>query len=242
METPHDLHQSRIDCLLERALPELANKGFVVARNVFGPREIELALNEYRKFCSSEYVSPAYGIFPDENGFPRVINRADNVSDVLFDLARSKNLMDLAESVIGGAVIPLHVEYFSKPPMSPAISPPHQDQRSYQEHFTDELAIGIWVALTGVDSDSATLEFCVPPCSVLLPHHPSSAIDFDFEVAERPAGQFVPVALRPGDAVIHHAFVVHRSTPNKTNRARVAVAFNYRTSEYRDSVRSTHDK
>lgn len=242
METPYDLHQPRIDSLLQRARPELADRGFVVARKVFGPREIELSLNEYRKFCSSEYISPACGIFPDENGFPRVINRADNVSDALFDLARSKNLMDLAESIVGGAVVPLHVEYFSKPPMSPAVSPPHQDQRSYQAHFTDELAIGIWIALTDVDSDSATLEFCVPPSSVLLPHRPSDAIDFDFEVASRPPGEFVSVALKSGDAVVHHAFVVHRSAPNKVNRARVAVAFNYRTSEYRDSMRSAGGK
>jgi ectoine hydroxylase-related dioxygenase (phytanoyl-CoA dioxygenase family) len=242
METPDNLYRSRIDNLLRRGQPGLAEKGFVVARRVFGPHDIEVALTEYRKFCSGAYRSTAYGIFRDERDFPRVINRADNVSDVLFDLARSKKLTNLAESIVGGAVVPLHVEYFSKPPLSSAISPPHQDQKSYQEHFADELAIGIWIALTDVDSHSGSLEFCVPPSTELLPHSLSKVVDFDFEVTDNPVGRFVPVELKSGDAVIHHAFVVHRSTPNGVNRPRVAIAFNYRTSEYRDITRAAGDK
>lgn len=238
MEATNNLHSSSIDALLQRAHPNLQQHGHVIIHDLLSANEVEQVRGEYQRFASGVICATNYGIFRDQSGFPLVINRVDNVSDLLFDLARSSKLINLVESVLGSPIVPLHAEFFCKPPHSSIVSPPHQDQVFYDQHFSDELAAAVWIALSEVDLNAAPLEYAFPPISYLLPHKKSSSGDFDYELATARGGSFAAVPLRAGDAVIHHAFVVHRSAPNRATRPRLAVAFNYRTSEIRRSARA----
>jgi hypothetical protein len=43
----------------------------------------------------------------------------------------------------------------------------------------------------------------------------------------------VPAVLEPGDAVIHHCMTIHRSEPNRSDRARLALVIVYRAKHCR---------
>ena len=190
-------------------------------------------LSEFERFRGGHYPPGSYGEFRSPDGYPLVLNKVDKVSDLLFDVARGPAIMGAAEKALGGPVVPLHAEFFAKPPDSDFVSPPHQDQIFYQSHFADELAVVVWIALTEVTLDAAPLQYYSPPNLELLPHATSGHGDFDYELETPPPGTPTSVALNAGDAVIHHAFVIHQAARNRSPDARIAIGFNYRTSEWR---------
>jgi ectoine hydroxylase-related dioxygenase (phytanoyl-CoA dioxygenase family) len=226
---PIDPPVTRIDQHLARADGEFRRNGFVVRSDVLSVQELTQVRSEFLRFASGAMGSKKFAMFRDATGAAVGINRADDASELLFQMGRSRKIIDLVESVLGSAVVPLHTEFFCKPGRSAAGTPPHQDQIYYNSAFTDELAVAVWIALTDLDLSAAPLEYAQPPATRLLPHKRSRGAGFDYELQSAPTGPYVAVPVSQGDAVVHHAFVVHRSRPNLTPHPRLAVAFNYRT-------------
>jgi ectoine hydroxylase-related dioxygenase (phytanoyl-CoA dioxygenase family) len=166
------------------------------------------------------------------------MNRIDKESDVLYDLARHPTMIGIASELLGKPAVSLHVEYFAKPPHSLRSTPPHQDHVFYLEHFDDEMALSFWLALDDVTAASGALEYATPCARELLPHIPSSAPDFDFELPDVDGLEFAVAVVPRGGCVLHHSYVIHRSGGNRTERPRRALVFNYRGSPYRAWMRA----
>ena len=182
-----------------------------------------------------------FGVVRDSNGYVTVMNNVDKHSDYLYDIARSPEWVEVAETLLGKPAQPLHVEYFAKPPGVVRPTPPHQDHEFYVDHFDDEMAITFWIALDDIIEQSGALHYRWPADLQLLPHVPSQAPDFDKELAPEliAADSGWRVAEVPrGGCVVHHSFVVHAAGSNRTQHARRAVAFNYRGSPWRAHLRT----
>lgn len=231
MEKADNLRSAYLASLLDDADTSIQTKGYTLVRNVLKQGDIARCLVEYERFVCGVYADGSFGIAKDDFDQPLVINRVDKVSDILFDLARRPDIKQLAERMVGGPVVPLHVEFFSKPAKTTHFSPPHQDQIFYQPHFDDEIAITVWIALSKITSESAPLQYFRCNKLELLDHKGADTLDFDFELEKSPTETPETIVMNVGDAAIHHAFTIHRSLPNISNSPRIAIAFNYRTSE-----------
>lgn len=209
-------------------LPGFLSPGALIALN----REAGRLLAE-----AEDRAAPTYAT--DRAGGVLVMNGLDARSEVLFDFARTGAFVDVAEFLLGKAVIPIHAEYFGKPARGAVPTPPHQDQVFYQDHFTDERAITFWCPLQDVVEGGGALEYLTPaaPYGVLLAHRESAAIGFGAELADASGLQFAPVAVSAGSCLVHHAYTVHRSGPMLVDRPRRVFAFNFRGSSYREHLR-----
>ena len=178
-----------------------------------------------------------YGVFRNARGSVLVANQLDRESDVLFDLARSPELLAFAADMLGMSAISLHVEFFDRPIDQPDATPPHQDQVFYREDVGCAFAVSFWIALDDLTEESGLVEYARPVPSVLLPHDRSPSVDFSYQLADPSGFSFRRVHVPRGGCIVHHSYVVHRSGTNQSGRPRWAVVFNYRGSPTREARR-----
>lgn len=225
-----------------QAFESFRTKGYTVKSAILDSNELETFSSELQRLGET-VDQPGSVHYGERDSFGNLIylNRLDVASDFFFDTARHPKFMGLAETLLGKAVVPLHVECFSKPPTSRYATPPHQDQVFYHAHFHDELAIALWIALDDVTPESGALQYvptAISECR-LLAHVGSASASFDMELVPEVAQAMTSYEVVPvprGGCAIHHSFVVHRAGPNVTSRDRRAVVFNYRGSPYRQSL------
>lgn len=175
-------------------------------------------------------------VYKDDYGHVIVINRIELADIFFYDLARETFLLELGRKLLGKPIIPLSVELFSKPPRSSLVTPPHQDQIFYEEHFNDEMAITFWIALDDMNENNGSLEYSVPKELELLPHKESESPGFSFELDPNCLDNlptFKKAIIPKGGCIVHHAYAVHKAKGNTTDSCRNALALTYRTSSYR---------
>lgn len=217
----------------------LLDDGYLVLPEFLDDDGVAVLIAEIDTLINEHDPGRGYLMLRDANGFPVAMNRMDRVSDLLFDLAREPALIDVASVLLDKPAISLHTEYFAKAATQGPAVPAHQDHAFYEAHFAEELAVSLWVALDEVTEDGSALEYATKSPFHLLPHRPSPAPDFDYELAD-PAGlEFRPVAVRRGGCIAFHSFAIHRVSPNRSGRPRRALVFNYRGSPYRQWLATT---
>jgi ectoine hydroxylase-related dioxygenase (phytanoyl-CoA dioxygenase family) len=166
--------------------------------------------------------------FFDDRGEVIVMSGLDHSSDVIFEISRHKDLVDVARCLLRSSAIPLHVEFFAKPPRTFHVTPAHQDVAFYENYRPNKI-VTLWIALSDVTKLSGALQFAsrLPKC--ILPHHKSSGA-FAYEVIDLPEVEFEPIELPCGGCIAHNSWAIHRSGPNETAYTRKAIAFCYRAS------------
>lgn len=221
------------------ARDKLWHDGWALLPGFLSPRALAALNSEADRLLSEAEEESARTYAMDRAGGVLVMNGLDARSEMLFDFARTGAFVEVAEYLLGKAVIPIHAEYFGKPARGAIPTPPHQDQVFYQDHFTDERAITFWCPLQDVAEGGGALAYLTPaaPYGVLLAHRESAAVDFGAELTDASGLQFVPVAVPAGSCLVHHAYTVHRSGPMLVDRSRRVFAFNFRGSSYREHLR-----
>lgn len=208
--------------------------GYFVFEEFLTESGVQSLTSEIDKLISrASPVSPHF-VLRDQAGQVILMNGIDKESDYLYEFARSPTLKALASRFLQKQAMPLHVEYFAKPPGSSLLTPAHQDHIFYQEHFCDEIAISFWIALDNVTPESGALEYGSPMSSKLHPHKKSREIHFDMEISDIDLDEirFTAATVSRGGCILHNSFVIHRAGPNLTPYSRRGVVFNYRGSDY----------
>jgi phytanoyl-CoA hydroxylase len=99
----------------------------------------------------------------------------------------------------------------------------HQDWRSSQGSLD---AITIWVPLVDIDERLGALE--VIPGSHKWGLLESEGVSYYGKISkEMTAGEFLPVVVERGDALVFSSFLVHRSGTNSTESIRWSIHFRY---------------
>lgn len=206
--------------------------GYQVIQKFIDRKLLANIKKEINRILDKESEHSLVYLHRDRNNNVLVANQIDKESDFFFDICRHADIMSIAEELLGKPVVPLHVEYFEKPPHSSSKAPPHQDHAFYT-HFPDEPALAFWVALDKVNTENGALEFADFVPKHLLAHKNTEEVHFDAELAQADAFSYNPILLNPGDCVAFHSFSIHRSGPNNTRGSRRAIVFNYRGSPYK---------
>lgn len=144
------------------------------------------------------------------------------------DFAHSDLAADIVTELLGPDIDVFQTQFILKNPGAWG-QPWHQD--SHYFHFDRQPQIGLWLAIT-----EATLE---NGCLSVLPGTHKLPIQ-NHDPDERPGANqgytvvrgldettAVPVLMEPGDLLVFHSYLLHRSVDNNSNSRRAAMVYHY---------------
>ena len=105
----------------------------------------------------------------------------------------------------------------------------------------------VWIAIDPATVKNGAVYYAPGSQHELLPHVPSGVVGNSMGVANQPTvsleEQFCG-ELDPGDALIHHCQVLHRSEPNKSEYSRLGLLMVFRGTHTQDdpSLKSEYEK
>ena len=149
-----------------------------------------------------------------------------------FEMATHPKLLDAVEDLIGPDIMIYHNTAWIKEPSDDAYVSWHQDN-TYFGHDPCEV-LTAWIALSPATEQSGCMQF-LPGSqkrglrNLNTPDIGNGNMLSSGQNVDISGDQIDPVSvvLQPGEASIHHAFLVHGSLPNKGNDRRVGITFIY---------------
>lgn len=244
----------------ERAFRE---EGFFV-RRPFSDGEIEGLAERVDRLI--EQVERAAVLTDDDKAFilrrnakataasgPESLNsifRAHLFSRQLRDHIRDPRILDAATALLGPDLFCPNDLYFFKPPGTGRPIAWHQDSWYFRNHYQtgdgtslEDASIGTWLAVDDAREDNGCL-WVIPGSHKrgvveheALDHGEALPVNHEAVVAETLQEDAVPVEVPRGSVVFFNNALLHRSTPNRSDRYRRAYVVHYMKSTIRCTER-----
>lgn len=144
---------------------------------------------------------------------------------------------DLAEQLMGRAVVGVNLQYFDKPPVIGAPTPPHQD--CFYWKITPMEGLTMWLALEAVDEENGCVRYISGSHRQgMRMHGKSGTLGFSQGILDYSAEDRLnemPISAQAGDLLVHHALAIHRADGNRSaTRTRQALGFMYYSARARE--------
>jgi len=142
--------------------------------------------------------------------------------------AREPKLLALVADLLGPELDCFLSQYIFKLPGALG-QPWHQD--SFYFPFDRSPQVGVWLALTEARPDNGPLwvlpgSHTEPVHDVVADRRPHANYAY-VEIVDHDTSDAVPVLMEPGDLLIFHSHLFHRSTDNESKRSREAMVYHY---------------
>ncbi len=222
---------------LQEAKRQYDQDGFLKVQQLFsGTRltEIEEQLTLYTEQIAPHV--PADDIVYESESLPnggraiRNLWRMENHSRYFRELAKSEEVLQLVAMLVNGEPVLMGVELFAKPPRVGSAVPYHQDNGYF--NLTPPDALTCWLALDASSLENGCVHYARGTHSRgLWPHKATNVPGNSWGLAAPPDPATldeVPGILARGDAMLHHCCLLHRSEPNRSDRARRGLLLVYR--------------
>jgi phytanoyl-CoA hydroxylase len=213
--------------------------GFFIRRSFAAPPVLDRMLGRVVEICrrahAGDDVAPAL-ILPEARGNPNAVDPEDLISkvfrlhrDTVFEeFARDDRVLDLVAGIIGDDLDCFLSQFIFKTPGAYG-QPWHQD--SYYFPFDPGTQVGVWLAVTEATLENGCLH--VLPGSHTEPVHthvpddrPGSNYGYT-KIVDHDMSASAPVLMQPGDLLVFHSHLMHRSTDNETGGIRAAMVYHY---------------
>jgi phytanoyl-CoA hydroxylase len=195
--------------------------GFVIVRQLLSPPELaELRGNLDRYIREVVPTLPDSSAFYDDKSRPETLKQLQHMGcDPFFEAYREHpKWLGLAETLIGEKARAEEPEWFNKPPKSPHVTPPHQD--NYYFCLKPPNVLTIWMAMESVDAENGCLTYVAGSHKLgVRPHARSGILGFSQGISDYgpdDEAKEMKVSLQPGDVVAHHGNTIHRADPNRS--------------------------
>lgn len=219
--------------------------GFVLLRGVIAPEVCEdvnrSAVERVREVATGENMNGYFmkdGSFtvPEENFEGEAANPEDRTSklynlhrlDPFAALANEPTLNRVVGAILGPDVDCFNSQFIFKNPRAWG-QPWHQDSLYF--NFDAYPQVGAWLATSAATLDNGCL--FVAPGSHLEPLHehvpdrrPGANLGY-VEVVDYDVSAAVPVLMDPGDVLVFHSFLLHKSGDNRSTARRTALVYHY---------------
>lgn len=145
------------------------------------------------------------------------------------EFAKFPAFLDMIEQLIGPDIILWGTTIFGKPAHSGKDIPWHQDADHWP--IKPPATITIWIALDPCTSQNGCLRYIPGTHKGPAPHIQLKGDDtavrlvLDLEAVDESTAR--QVVLEPGQLSIHHTYIMHGSSPNRSNQRRAALALRY---------------
>ena len=149
--------------------------------------------------------------------------------DPVFErFAREPALLDLIEGLLGPDLDCFLSQFIFKHPEALG-QPWHQD--AFYFPFDRSPQVGVWLAITRSTRDNGPL-WVLPgshrePVHEVVPDRREHANFGYVEIVDHDTSDAVAVLMDPGDLLVFHSHLMHRSTDNKGDRMRAAMVYHY---------------
>jgi phytanoyl-CoA hydroxylase len=222
--------------------------GYTVVPGMLSPAEIAKILDRARAIAHGDFppaarssvmrdIHFAKGLLPlpadPERALWKIMN-GDRFDPVLAAAMHSPGILDAVAGLLGEDLLAFLFMVIYKPPNVPdSVHPFHQDGLYF--HFEPhDLVTGAWVALDPVSEENGTL--CVVPGTHRLPiaeHEALPGINRGAFAAKGVEGSSdvladaVTLDLAPGDGVLFHPHLYHRTGGNRSDRHRRVITIHF---------------
>ncbi len=145
----------------------------------------------------------------------------------------------LAEELLGEAVVCRNLQFFNKPPGTGKATPVHQDGCYFMLEPCH--ALTMWLALDAADEENGCVRYLAGShIHGMRPHARTQTLGFSQAISDydSEADDEIICLAQPGDLLAHHALTIHRADANTSaTRSRRALGFIfYGESAKEDSV------
>ena len=211
------------------------DNGFVAGVPVFSARTVS-DIRAQIEALESSHPQPTEQ--DDLNQFFRVNGHL--VIPLLADLARTPDILDAVETILGPNLLVRSVELFIKEPGTAKKVSWHQDITYWGMGETDE-EVTAWVALSDVSIQAGCMRF-IPGShkNSIVSHTDTFSEDNLLSRGQEIAGVHEDDAvfgeLKPGEMSLHHGRCFHASGPNLSDDRRIGLAIRYVTPEVRQQA------
>lgn len=215
---------------------QYAEQGFAFPLTIFDHSQMA----SYRAQLDEALVASE----PHNLGYKAQLNHPHVIYPFALEIAKSEQLLDYVESIIGPNILLWASTFFFKPPRSEGFVSWHQDLK-YWGLSDSEAMVSAWLALDDVDQENGCMRF-VPEShqQQLLSHRDTynetnilfrgQEADIDIDEA-----QVVHCALKAGQVSLHHGYLLHASSPNRSERPRLGYVMNFIAPHNRQQVSET---
>ncbi len=156
------------------------------------------------------------------------------------EIARNEALLDAVEGILGPDILLWDAGYIIKEPHSEGRVTWHQDL-TYWGLSSDE-QVTAWVALSPVTRDNGCMRYIPGSHRAGKQRHRDTHADDNIlhrgqelvEPVEESAA--VDIVLQPGQASLHHGWVMHASAPNTSDERRIGLSIQYISPSVRQTV------
>lgn len=213
--------------------------GFFIRRGFAPTSLLEAMLARVVAICRShaagEDVTPAL-VLPEARGNPEAREPEDLISKV-FRLHRDPAfesfaldavVVDLVADLLGPDVDCFLSQFIFKTPGAYG-QPWHQDALYFP--FEPDRQLGVWLAVTEATLDNGCLHVLPGSHREAVHAHvrderPGSNYGY-LEIVDHDMSAAVPVLMQPGDLLVFHSHLMHRSTDNVSDGIRAAMVYHY---------------
>ena len=147
---------------------------------------------------------------------------------VFREFCRAPALLDLVEDLLGPDLDCFLSQFIYKHPTALG-QPWHQD--SFYFPFDRGPQVGVWLAVTEAVRDNGPLwvlpgSHREPVHSVVADRRENANLSY-VEIVDHDMSEAVPVLMQPGDLLVFHSHLMHKSTDNASDRMRAAMVYHY---------------
>jgi len=225
--------------------------GYVVVRGLLRPDEIARILARARAIAHGDHPPAAKSSVMRDIHFAKrllpmpedpelalwKIMNADRFDPVLRDTMAAPGLLDAVSDLIGDDLLAFLYMLIYKPPHLPeSVHPFHQDGLYFQ-FAPHDLVVGAWVALDPVSEANGGLTIVPGTQTQPITSHEAipgvnagafgaSGVEGSAEMMEKA----VSFELAPGDGVLFHPHLYHRTGGNRTDRHRRVLTIHFASS------------
>ncbi len=215
----------------DKDLKAYQDDGYVIIRNMFREKEVNLMLEAYDNDKSLQESSFDLN---DASALKTKLSLWFNWGkDVYGAHMRSERLLNGVRKILGQEVALYHTKFMQKEPKIGGAWEWHQDYGYwYKNGFLFPDMLSVMIAVTSANKENGCLQ-------VIKGTHKLGRIEHLFKGAQNGADQerveacldqgmeLVYVELQPGDTLFFHSNLLHRSDANKSDKARFSIISAY---------------
>ena len=219
---------------LEKIKKEFNLNGFVILRKVFLKNQISRLLVEIEKIkIKSINIKNLHLHYTKDNKINTIHDINHYVKKgLVIDFSKNKKISSIVNYILNGKSKVRNIEFFLKPRKTGLRSAFHQDNAYW--NFSDEKkALNAWIACSESNFKNGGVCYYRKSHKLgLLKHEISYAPGSSEKIPSKylkkiKLQKFYPT-LKIGDCMLHHAEVIHGSSPNKSNKDRIGLVIGYK--------------
>ncbi|MCC6445352.1 MAG: phytanoyl-CoA dioxygenase family protein [Armatimonadetes bacterium] len=214
------------------------SNGYLPVESLIGPEAMRAMKERIENLCENWQSEEARRVgvhqeaqsgnrTPEQNS--RTVRKFHDLTryeEVFRDHALNPAVVDIVADLIGTPLSLYADQALLKPPLYGSEKPPHQDN-AYFKVLPDDHVITCWCALDDATVENGCIHYI--PGSHRLGRVDHEAIENTPHLIplNRRKEQAVPVPIRAGGCIFHHALTLHMSPPNRTPSWRRAMVCHY---------------